>query len=828
METKKKKIVVGVLLFLIFVISLFLRVYFPWDSVFSDPIKYAADDGVYHMRLVENMLLGGHFPSRIYFDAYTYFPYGTYIHFAPLYEWLLAFIIWIVGFGHPTLALINKIAPFYPAVLGSLTVLVIYFIGKALWGKWAGLISATLMGVFSPFLFRSLLGATDHHQAEVLFSSLAILFLILAFQAGKASKWRKFWFYTLLTGFSLGLYFLVWNGALLFLFVIFISIILYYFIEYFYNYYQDWVLIMGSIIFFITLIMLIPFLGHPDIFHAALYNIRHISSLVIGICLFLFIRWFCNFSKERKIEKIHSIEILILLGFVFFLIIQNVFPFVFEEIITILKSVKIGMVPHELAREMIGEMSPLGIQGAFNNFGNFLYFSFIGLGLIIYNFIRKRKPEDFLIVVWFLIIVLITGILIPAIGQNRFTYYLSANIALISGFLIIKTIRFVIAGIKSFKEKGSNQKIYLYVGLGSLCFNLIFFVFYPFPFNLIYSFPNNLPKIINDAIRTGKFGVVARSKDYYETLRWLKENTPDPGIDYYALYEEPKFNSEIGKIEPYSYPETAYGIMSSWDLGHMITYYAHRIPNANPFQQGIGRIKKDINITEPGESTFFIETDEEKATKFLDELKTKYIITDFGEVIESGGFVGKVKWAQSNLENYYLQEGEDKGATTRKYDKSIVVRLHLFDGREWFLQGKEEESKVEPLDYFRLVYESQTPARLGFFENPEKDNIKLVKIFEYVKGAKIIGNASIGTEIEISTKIKTNQQREFIYKKRAKVNNGKFEFIVPYSTFGQNGWLDNGTKFGVFAKPYELTIGDIKREINVSEEDVLGGNIINI
>jgi len=94
------------------------------------------------MRLVENMLLGGHFPRWMYFDAYTYFPYGTYIHFAPLYDWLLALIIWLVSLGKPTLEIINKVAPFYPAVLGSLTVVVVYFIGRELWNKWTGLVSA--------------------------------------------------------------------------------------------------------------------------------------------------------------------------------------------------------------------------------------------------------------------------------------------------------------------------------------------------------------------------------------------------------------------------------------------------------------------------------------------------------------------------------------------------------------------------------------------------------------------------------------------------------------------------------------------------------------
>src|SRR3989344_5350831 len=54
------------LLAAVLALSLVLRIYFSWDSVFQEPIRYAADDGVYHMRLIENMLLGGH--DRLFFD----------------------------------------------------------------------------------------------------------------------------------------------------------------------------------------------------------------------------------------------------------------------------------------------------------------------------------------------------------------------------------------------------------------------------------------------------------------------------------------------------------------------------------------------------------------------------------------------------------------------------------------------------------------------------------------------------------------------------------------------------------------------------------------
>jgi len=231
----------------------------------------------------------------------------------------------------------------------------------------------------------------------------------------------------------------------------------------------------------------------------------------------------------------------------------------------------------------------------------------------------------------------------------------------------------------------------------------------------------------------------------------------------------------------------------------------------------------------PGETTFFIENNEKEAIELLEQLKTKYIITDYGKAIGPGAFYGTQLWATEGESGYYLKEEADAIiSTTRKYDKSMIVRLQLFDGREWFLEGKEEESKVESLSRFRLVYESKTPVSDGFFENSKEDNIKLVKIFEYVKGAKIMGNAPVGSEVEISTKIITNQERKFIYKKKIIAENGKFGFVVPYSTFGQKGWVENGTKFEVFAESYMIKINGIEKRINISEKDILEGNTITV
>ena len=116
----RNKIFIFIFLIFIFCLSFFLRTFFTSPTVFSDGLIKYNDDAMYHMRFFENMLLGGHFPSFIYFDAFTNFPHGTYDNIAPLFDFVLALFIWIITWGKPTIDVVNKVAPYYPVFLGSL------------------------------------------------------------------------------------------------------------------------------------------------------------------------------------------------------------------------------------------------------------------------------------------------------------------------------------------------------------------------------------------------------------------------------------------------------------------------------------------------------------------------------------------------------------------------------------------------------------------------------------------------------------------------------------------------------------------------------------
>jgi dolichyl-diphosphooligosaccharide--protein glycosyltransferase len=520
-----------------------------------------------------------------------------------------------------------------------------------------------------------------------------------------------------------------------------------------------------------------------------------------------------NYVRKKNIKPYFLPVILAVSAIFIFCVVKIFVPFLWIELIKIFNEINLGMVDNQFAREFIGEMSPLRLRGAFSSYYALFYLFLISLCILLYRFVKERRPENFFIFIW-TIVILVTAGIIPAFGQNRNSYYLSVNISLLAGFLIIEGFLFGWKALKRLDEFEKNSYLRLYFRVSSIIIisAIIFLFLYPFPFNIDDGYPNSLPSLIRSSISTAQNPSVL-SDDWYQTFSWLKDNTPDPGIDYYALYKEPK-------TWAYNYPSQAYSILAPWDVGHDITYYARRIPVANPFQQGIGYINSDGTIT-PGEGTFFLETDEGRAISYLDRLKTKYIIVSTLLSNPNTTFKSYVKWINGNMESYTSDEVLETQPT--KFDLAMSTRLYFLDGSHVFLDKKvkEENIKLEipQLSHFKLVYESKNDTSI-FLEN-QYSTTKQVKVFEYVKGATIRGYTLPGTRVEISTNVKTNQNREFGYKQETVSKDGSFEFVVPYSTGNQEN-------SDVSAGEYTIKIGNYSIKIRVLNEDIMKGRIIKI
>ena len=136
---------------------------------------------------------------------------------------------------------------------------------------------------------------------------------------------------------------------------------------------------------------------------------------------------------------------------------------------------------------------------------------------------------------------------------------------------------------------------------------------------------------------------------------------------------------------------------------------------------------------------------------------------------------------------------------------------------------------------YKWVYNMQPQLYPDLFENRKQDlpaeipeaDTGYVKIFEYVKGARITGIAPPNSTVSLSVPIITNQGRTFEYVQTGAASaDGTFTLIAPYST---DGAIMGGTQFDTMPSGiYTVTVAGMPHQVSVAEEDVLAGNTITV
>jgi oligosaccharyl transferase (archaeosortase A-associated) len=443
---------IGLLIALFFAVALFIRVYFPYNQVFvGDWIKYTGNDAYYQMRLVDNMVFN--FPHITAWDPYLIFPDGSAYGGIHFFNYLLAFVIWIFTLGSPTPRAVDVISVYFPAVLAALTVIPVYFIGKALFNRWAGVIAAGIMAVMpGEFLGRSILGGTDQHVAETLFITIAFMFAIYALKSGWQNQlswshiirfdWkalRKPLIFSLLAGVFLGVYLLTWIGALFFVFIFVIYVILQVIIDHLNRQNSFYLGFTGFFIGLIGLVMFSPQAGYTS----------HKLALIIAMILPPVLAVISRFMTKCKLNIFYFPAALVILGGIFVFVFRLVDPTQFSTMVSQFASVfNPGGSTSATTIEMQPFLSPTGQFTTAIAYGNFTTSFFLipwaaipGIGIIsfvvlVILFIKNRGNDKpmLLFFVWTLVM------LIATLVQRRFAYYLVVNMALLSSYLCWQAI----------------------------------------------------------------------------------------------------------------------------------------------------------------------------------------------------------------------------------------------------------------------------------------------------------------------------------------------------------------------------------------------------
>lgn len=702
MHLSKSKVtmLIVALLVIFFALSLVFRVALPYDSVFTGGwVKFTTVDAYYHMRLVDN--LAHNFPHLTHFDPYFIYPGGSATGGVHFFDYLLAFIIWVIGLGSPTQHTIDVVSAYFPSVLAALTIIPVFFIGKALFNRWVGVMAAFLMALLpGEFLGRSILGNTDYHVAETLFSMTAALFLILAVKAAGSKPdgqgpltfghllkrdWKAITrplVYALLAGVFLGIYLITWMGALLFVFIISVFFVVQFVINHFRHKSNEHLGIIGFVAFLVADIIFLP--QAPDrnftmVMVAALFVPLVLAALSILI-------------SSRKLNTFFYPPSLIVAGGVILLIVRAIDP---SGVTTMWHNFLFIFAPGSgstaaTTMEMEHLLSP---QGTFSTLYAWSYFTtsfflisptsslhflwwlpgfgFISFLILIWLSIKQRGDKE--IQVFFIIWTLI--VLMATLSERRFAYYLVVNIAVLSAYISWQIIWYaglrrltenaekVAAAVKAETPRAKAKKkrrespgIGIYYVNTILAIILVFFCVDFF----------NISKSNSTASQAALF---APTDGWEQALTWMKSNTPDPLGDPGAY--DKLYNSD------YKYPASAYGVSAWWDYGYWITRIAQRLPSANPSQTP-EPITKVANL--------FLSQNATSADKIMADLGSSYIIADNSLI--TGKLWAVADWAKQSQDKYFgiyyvPNNGMYQGRTlyTPDFYRTLIVRLYCFDGK---------------------------------------------------------------------------------------------------------------------------------------------------
>ena len=218
----KKNWWIAVLLIGIFFLVLLLNTYFNFSSGFavnpdgeplSERFYLSGPDPYYNMRLVETTLETGHYPFYSTKDPLLNYPLTVTGRRAPLLN------MFAIGFSRLLVPFINEIdavgysMQFVPALFGALIIFPVYFIGKTLFGKKAGVIGALLVAII-PLHISSGHGSAyalfDHDSFNLLMFFLTFLFLIKGI---KERETKRSIVYALLAGLFVAALTMTWVEA---------------------------------------------------------------------------------------------------------------------------------------------------------------------------------------------------------------------------------------------------------------------------------------------------------------------------------------------------------------------------------------------------------------------------------------------------------------------------------------------------------------------------------------------------------------------------------------------------------------------------------------
>jgi dolichyl-diphosphooligosaccharide--protein glycosyltransferase len=743
----------------------------PFDSCFAGNRHYFLDsDSYFYLR--EVLLTAGnalHIPTT---DYYVGYPQGTPGLMAPLISLVFGALSWLVAGGaHPNANLTEAICALAPPIWGALGVVPVYFLGRQLAGKWAGLTAAACFAVMPEPLIRTLVGNFDNNGLEPLLASVFFLLLAKAlpeaWEPGQGNTSRhspRETRYAVLAGTAGWVALFAWRGSIMFFLTAAVYCVAEVAAACFKGRDPGPVLTTTGRVLLIIGALTTPFVAFSLWGTRPVLGFNVISWFQVLVCLWcgtlylLLARIPAPWYQAPRARWVGTL-------------IVATPPAVLLPSLLLAKggTGHISLFSYLLARhnpwgasELSGLFQQTSDHWSLKDPAAMLTWSFFAFPLVWAAIARREarqglpRPRTTLFLTWSLVFVLVSVL------RCRFAPLAGLGVALATG-VMTGYLRDAVATL------GRKLAAPATVAAAGLMILLLFPAW-----QTIGSLPH----------RSYKYPV---TDDLFGALDWLRANSPATGH-----YEQ-----------PWQRPE--YGVLARWDFGHWITYLGHRPAVATPF------LAETYGL-EPM-ARFFLTESPTEAEEILTHDRIRYVIVTnvLSALPNFASMLGMPPTA-------FVEERADRSGRVMDMVKPawfrlVSTRLLLKDGLPVF----DRESNVPALPHLRLVYESAGRLEITFLPG----DVARVKIFEHVPGARLCGTTVPGTRATARIRVVTNQGRTFTWQTGTISGpDGSYTLPVPYAT------ADAGTVHAV--SPYLVTTTNGESTVQVDSLSVEEGKVVRV
>ncbi|MEF8872978.1 MAG: oligosaccharyl transferase, archaeosortase A system-associated [Haloarculaceae archaeon] len=700
-----------------YVVVAFLLVFAFWNRarnwgryVIDGTILFRGNDPWYHYRSTQYTV--NNFPETMPFEVWTQFPLGTApAQFGTFYDQLMATIALVVGLGNPSDELVRQVVLISPALFGALVIVPAYFIGRRLGGRFAGVLAAAIIALAPDgLLSRSVAGFSDHHVAEALFMSLAVLAVMVALSVAQKEKpvyellldrefdaLRRPLGYSVLAGVAIAMYLWTWPPGVLLLGILGVFFVIHLSAEVVRGKSPEHTAMVGVVSLTVAGLLQLPSLTTLEISATSRSLLQPGLAFAVAFgCVFM--SWLFRQWEARDLSNIGypgAIAGIIVVGAgLMALVLPDLFGFFVDQVLRV-----VGFQTSPTAGT-VGEAQPLDDPYTLYSYYRLAIFAAIaGVGIIVARQLASvdAPAESLLVAIWFVFMIAAT------FTQARFAYYLAVPVAGLTAVAVGEVMRFIPR-----VEDISTVEPYQVMTVISV----ILIVLAPMFLGAGASVGVQAMDTSDRAQSPGA-GIVGWS----DGLDWMSNNTPEVGQYGNPDGEAMEYYGTFGRTDDYDYPEGSYGVMSWWDYGHWITVEGERIPVANPFQQQATEAAKFLTAQNESRSEQVLNNIDE------DDAQTRYVMVDWKmaetETQAQGKYFAPLRFnpntsrsefytrvaSTENLQQQGLLQGTDIIRQKQPYYDSTAVRLYRYHGsamepQPWVLDWQGAERALGNGDTF--------------------------------------------------------------------------------------------------------------------------------